>query len=403
MATRTLLVPAVALAGAALALAAAGAAVASYRASRHPDRTWDDPEAHLALGPKGSALEQAIEDRLNRALAALDAPGGRGGGLAAYQEHLAAARGMLRRAILADLEDSRAIQRLAAVTWELDALDGRTDEQGIASLAAIAGERAARVPLVQIELGELLYKMGRADEARAFMARAVRLSSSSTGRVVASMRTAGEDASEILRALPEIPAVLRALAPVFASEGRGAELIGAFDERLGSDPAALIPPFADLALRNGSPERVTERLTRLGALADPQAEAERQLALGRAASAAGDPGTAYRSGQNALRLWPADPRFCEFAATAALESGKPGEAEATLRDGLARLAAVDGTEAWRGRLYRYLGETYDRMGRGDEAVVAYRRALEQDPQETVARERLAQIESLIGAPQARQP
>ena len=197
--------------------------------------------------------------------------------------------------------------------------------------------------------------------------------------------------------------MLRALAPVFASEGRGAELIGAFDERLGSDPAALIPPFADLALRNGSPERVTERLTRLGALADPQAEAERQLALGRAASAAGAPGTAYRSGQNALRLWPADPRFCEFAATAALESGKPGEAEATLRDGLARLAAVDGTEAWRGRLYRYLGETYDRMGRGDEAVVAYRRALEQDPQEPVARERLAQIESLIGAPQARQP
>jgi len=43
------------------------------------------------------------------------------------------------------------------------------------------------------------------------------------------------------------------------------------------------------------------------------------------------------------------------------------------------------------------------MGRGDEAVVAYRRALEQDPQEPVARERLAQIESLIGAPQARQP
>src|SRR5262249_24850602 len=153
-----------------------------------------------------------------------------GGGLAAYEEHLAAARRLLRRAILADLEDARAIQRLAAVTWELDALDGRAGEESIARPARVAGDPAARVPPVQIERGELLYKMGRADEACTFMARAVTLASSSSGRVVASMRTAGEDPAEILRSLPPVPAVLRALAPVFASEGRGEELIGAFDE-----------------------------------------------------------------------------------------------------------------------------------------------------------------------------
>jgi hypothetical protein len=71
--------------------------------------------------------------------------------------------------------------------------------------------------------------------------------------------------------------------------------------------------------------------------------------------------------------------------------------------GLLRLATVEGTNWWRARLYRTLGELHERMGKGDEALVYFRRALAHDPNEPVAKAKVAQIDALLGGNPDRQP
>ena len=157
----------------------------------------------------------------------------------------------------------------------------------------------------------------------------------------------------------------------------------------------LLETYGNLALSLGEADRLRAKLSDLGILADDHAEAERQLQLGRAAALEKDLLAAYRLGSGAVSLWPADPRYAEFAAATAMESRRLSEAETMLRDGLSRLAGLEGVGRWRARFLRGLGELNELEGKGDEALVLYRRALEQDPWEPVARRKVAQIESLL--------
>lgn len=392
------------VAAAMLVSLATAVAVASYQLGRHAAAPRTDLAALVWLGPKGSALEDAIDVRLKHALAALDDPNREAPErVPAYQSELQTVRTLLRRAVLANLADTRAIHRLAAVEWELGVLDGTPDEQSVATLVDIAGARAPRVPEIQIELGEILYKLGRFDDAKPFMARAVTLSSFTASRVVGIMLGAGVEPGEVLGTLPPAPEVLVALMPEFSSRGRGAELLSVLEERMRVDSSVLLATYGDLAMSLRQADRLDSHLSDLGKLDDAHAEAERQLQLGRAFVFRGEWDTAYRFGSGALSLWPADPRYCEFAAATALESNRLSEAEAILRDGLSRLAVLDGTRGWRAHLYRGLGEVYERMGKGDEALVFYRRALEQDQWEPVARAKVAQIDSLLAPKDAQHP
>ncbi len=388
----------------ALTFVAASTAVATYYAGRNAAVPPSDPSTLVWLGPKGPALEEAIGARLQTALVTLDDPHHEAAGrVPAYRSELQIANALLRRAVLANLADTRAIQRLAAVGWELGIFDGALDEEGLATLVAVAGARAPRVPGIQVELGDILYKLGRSDDAKPFMSRAVSLSASTASRVVAIMVGAGVDPLEILRTLPPAPEVLTALMPEFLSRGRGAEFLSVLEERMRIDPAKLLATYGDLALSLQQAERLRSHFTALGRLEDTHSEAERLFQLGRASARFGEWEAAYRLGMNAVSLWPADPRYCEFSASAAMESNHLSEAETVLRDGISRLAVLDGTSGWRARLYRGLGDVYERMGKGDEALVFYRRALEQDPWEPAARARVAQVESLLAPKAAHHP
>jgi hypothetical protein len=55
----------------------------------------------------------------------------------------------------------------------------------------IAAARAPTVPEIQADLGDLLCRMGRTEEAGPFLKRAVELSPSMTNRVVATMADSG--------------------------------------------------------------------------------------------------------------------------------------------------------------------------------------------------------------------
>lgn len=398
--TRALPVPAL-LGGAALILAASGVAVSSYRANRHPDPLRSESSSAVWLGPKGPVLQEAIDARIRRALAALNGNVSRP--FADYGAELRAAKALLQRAVLANVADTRAIQRLAAVNWELGVLDDTLDGPGLVGLVAIGGARAPRVPEIQAELGGILYKLGRPDDARAYMARAVSLSPRMAYRVVPIMVDAGATPLEIIRILPPSSDVLVALTPILVSQGRGDEMLEIVENRVGIDPSGLIATYGDLALTAGQGERLSSRLAAIGTLKDARDEAERQLQLGRAAAREGAQRAAYDFGVKAVALWPADPRHSEFAAAAALDSGQAAEAERILRECLARLATIDGTSSWRARLNRALGEVYERTGRGDDALVYFRRALEHDPDEPIAKAKVAQIDALLGGKPGQTP
>lgn len=383
----------------------AALAIASYQSGRHVAGSQTDLSVLAWLGPKGSTLEDAIDAKLKDAVAALDDPKRESAArVPAYQTELQTAEILLRRAVLANLADTRSIQRLAAVEWELGILGGTPDEQGVATLVGVAGARAPRVPEIQIELGELLYKLGRFEDAKPFMVRAVSLSAFTARRAVGIMLNAGLEPGEVLRTLPPVPEVLAALMPEFSSQGRGAEFLSVLEARMLFSSSVLLRTYGDLAISLRQADRLHSHLSNLERLDDVHAEAERQLQLGRASAFRGEWDAAYRFGSGALSLWPADPRYCEFAAATAIESNHLLESEAFLRDGLMRLASVEGAGGWRARFYRGLGELHDRMGKGDEALVFYRRALEQDPGEPVARAKVAQIELLLApkTPNARE-
>jgi tetratricopeptide (TPR) repeat protein len=377
--------------------AAAGVAIASYRTGRAASEARIGPSALVWLGPSGRALEDAIDERIRGALAALDGPTQDARErVARYGSELRTARSLTQRAILANFADTRAIQRLAAVNWELGVLDGTLDGPGLAKLVAVGGLRAPRVPEVQAALGDVLYKLGRPDDAERYMARAVTLSPQVAFRVVRNMVEAGVDPARIVQSLPGAPEVLVALMPIYVSQGRSEELLSLVETRVAEHPSQLIAIYGDLALSLGRAEHLTSQLVAIGSLKDARDEAERQLQLGRASAERGAYETAYQFGVRALALWPADPRHCEFAASAARESGHFAEAETMLREGLSRLATIEGTSGWRARLNRALGEVYERRGQGDEALVYFRRALEHDPNESVAKAKVAQIDALLG-------
>ena len=378
-------------------VAAAAVAVGSYDAGRRAGAPRSDPVSRVWLGPNGPALAGAIDERLKSALAALDdSRRDVAERFPAYRAELQTAERLLRRAVLANLADARAIQRLAAVTWELDALDGAPDAQRVKALVDVASSRAPRVPEIQAELGEILFKLGRVDDARPFMARAVALQASMAQRVVDIMLNAGIAPSEILETLPPIPEVLVALKPEFASQGREEEFLSILENHLLAASPGLLETYGDLAIGLGLVKRLDARLARLGAFRDRPTEAARQHQLARAAALRGDQEAAFRFELAAVSLCPDEPGYRDIAASGAIASNHLAEAESLLREGISRLAAVEGGNAWRARLYRGLGEVYERRGRGDQALEFYRRALEQDPQEPRARARIAEIESLLG-------
>ena len=393
----------VGLACAVLLILAAGSAIATFRNERHPTVLPPDVSAHVWLGPKGHTVDGVIDERLKNAIGALGDPKQEAlDRIPAYQSKLETTQNLLRRAILADPSDAHALLRLAAVKWELGVLQGATDGQGVATLVDVAGACAPSVPEVQADLGEILYGMGHSADANRFIANAVQLSPVISTRAVRIMVAAGLDPLDILRTLPPTPDVLIALTWEFAARGRGVEALPIFEARLSADASRLLESYGSLALALGQSERLSSRLTDLGHQNDVHVEAERQLQLGRAASASGVQDAAYRFGMGALTLWPADPRYCEFAATAAVDSHHFSEAEGILRDGITRLAATEGAGVWRARFYRRLGEIYEQNGKGDEAIAYYRHALEQDPKEPIALARIARVESLLN-PKDRNP
>ena len=351
------------------------------------------------FGPPGAALARAAEVRLARGLASLNdvslAPADR---LARYHADLAAAEVWLVRSLGARPTSARTLAQLAAVRFEREPpLDGAMAARHLATIRA-ASRLAPGVPRVQIQLGELMLKMGRRTEAAEYLGRAIDLDPRTSARAVEVLRESLFSADEIASALPRGPAVLAALDRAYQDEARDLDYVTIVEAALasgGANDRPLLVSYANACLRAREAHRIVERLGALGPLPDPETEAVRLLQVSRAHGVLGDKTRAVEMAREAERLAPAA-YVAEQLGGALVAAGDPAGAISAYRRALSRLARERAAPQTRARLYRRIGQAEDLAGAGARAYEAYRRALDLDPAEPVAARRLDEMRAAAG-------
>jgi len=387
----------VALALGLLALAAYGSlAFLVLRARSDPER-FGPPGGAWILGPSGGDLERAAERKVADAL---DVLGGRTGataaGLAAYREHLLAARALFVRALRARPFDPRSIARLAAVRWEIEAPEAVGLPRAPLELISVSARMAPDSPAIQALLGELLLRIGLKDDAVARLRRGVELDPTVASRAVLGLRGSFFAAEQILGALPPIPEVLVALETAFFDEGKESRYLAALEESIRNGASRLVPVYGRACLRAKDPDRLLRTLASLPAPTDREDEVERLVARSRARLETGEKKEAQEDARRARSLLPEEPRILENLGRVSLAAGDADAAVAAYREALGRVARGAGVPAARARLYRAIGEAEERRGRADRAYDAYRKALELDPRESHAGKRVTQMEKAAG-------
>jgi tetratricopeptide (TPR) repeat protein len=383
-----------ALAALALGLAvalAAGAALVVHRSRSAPERALADPPPWPStLGPPPSALAAAAERRMDQALAALadrDRPGPER--LAAYRDQLAAAERLLVASLAARAEQPRMLVRLAAVRAELG-LPGdlpRAVPPEIEGATRLAPGSAS----VHHDAGAVLLSLGRREDGVRLLARAAALDPGESARVAATLHEHGFDTDAILDAVADRRAALVALT---RSAGTAA-LLDRLEPELAGGGAETIAAFAALALRLGQAERLAAALAGIRTR-DEHAEIERLLQLARAQRIARRADQALATIAGALGLAPDDPRCVEEQGWIALDAQDHGTSAAAFRRGLELVATRTVPAETRGRLYAGLGLALEAGAEPGRAYDAYRHALRHVPEQPIARERLARLESAAG-------
>jgi len=217
------------------------------------------------LGPPAKALDAAATAHLARALELLnDTASPATERISGYRRELEQAETLLLRSLRAQPTQVGGLSRLAAIRWELrpPVTDSETEE--LLSLIRLAAEMAPRTPTAQQRLGELLFKMGRRDEAHQYLARAVDLDIDVSKEIVNFLTDNFYTAAEVRSALPDHSRVLIALARVFRDEGAETELLDALDIALEDPPidlvARLLGVYSNASLRIGGAARLLDRV-----------------------------------------------------------------------------------------------------------------------------------------------
>jgi tetratricopeptide (TPR) repeat protein len=370
-----------------------------YRSKQDPEnfRAWDGPYAWI-VGPPAKSLTAAAHDRMEAGLELLEdtsrpAPER----IRLYRAELERAEDLLIRSLRAQPAQAGALASLAAVRWELDPPVTAEAVRKHLDMIALASRMAPTFPDVQRDLGELLLKMGRRDEALGYLARTVELDPRLSREVVQMLQDYLFTADQMLAALPRNAQVLAYLERPYREESREATYLELLEEALrnGVDPI-LLTRYGSTCLRLARPDRLLDRMDAFGELPDVEVEAERLKQRARALVALHEPALAVEAATRSRELQPEVPHRAEYLGDVALRAGEHATAEAAYRDSLRLLARAKAGAVVRARLYRKIGQVEEDRGKPDRAYDAYRRALELDPAEPLARERVDAMERAAG-------
>ncbi len=370
-----------------------------YRSKMDPEgfRAWDGKYSWI-VGPPAAELADAAHVQVQEGLAILDdtsRPASERIGL--YKEKLKRAEALLIRSLRAQPAQARTLAALAAVRWELDPPLTPAALNTHLEMIRLASGMAPTYPDVQKRLGELLLNMGRSTEALEYLSRAVGLDPSLGREVIALLRQNLLTAEQIFEALPEHPQVLVHLDLPYREESKQAEYLVLLERALGReiDPA-LLGRYGRTCLRLRQSARLLAFVDRIGRQRDTAAEGERLSQRSRAWGAQGRAAEALADARRARELQPDLLARAEYLGDVALVADDEATALSSYRDALGIVARTNASPKHRARLYGKIGRAEEQRGRPDLAYDAYRMALELNPDEARARERVSEMERAAG-------
>jgi tetratricopeptide (TPR) repeat protein len=363
-------------------------ALTVYRGQADPDGRGISPRS----------LNSSATSHLESALRILDDPSSPAPErLAAYREELRRAEDLLLRSLAAQPAQARTLARLAAVRFELDPPLSPEDDARFLAMIRAASEMAPRVPAVQVQLGELLFRLGREDDAWTYLARAVELDPTVAPDAVATPLASYVPPERVRRALPAVPEVLVVLERSTVERGDPAAYLGAVEGMLDRATPRLLAAYGNVALRAREPARLLAGLERVGERDDPSLEVERLVQRSRARQATGDLPGAIEDARAARGLFPEVPRFAEHLGVLSAAAGRNDDAIAAYREALSHVARGSGRDRDRARLYRLIGQAEEAAHRPAKAYEAYKRAVAADAGEGFAGRKVREMEGAVGA------
>lgn len=371
--------------------------VASLSAATHAAGFIGDAAERQALSawlaPPTQRLRRSVDSHLRRATAVLnDRTQAASWRLAEYRNELGSVERLLVGSLAASPAQPRALARLAAVRFELDPPISAHEADGVARFVALASRMAAADADLQLLLADACFRMGRPSEGIPYLKRAVELDPSGSAEpAVRFLRENLSSAEEIVEALGTSAPVLVAARGAFEEDGRAPEYLTRLERELFHPTPGLIAAYGETCRRLRAPGRALETFDRLGRLEDPVLEAERLRQRALALLARGERKEALEEAHAAAALQPDGPSFQEFLGQVALSAGDSEKAVKSFRSALRLAARAGAAGPWRARLYRQIGQSEERAGRPDLGYDAYLKALELDPSDSHARERVRQL------------
>ena len=369
-------------------------AVQVYRAHESPDsfEAWNGTYSWI-VGPKAEDLTRTAETRMRAGLEALNdtkLPGPER--LAKYSSSLEAAEQLLIRSLRANPAQAQALTELAATRFELDPPLTPEDSERMLQTIDLASTMAPRVPRVQQRLGELLLGMGLRGEALPYFRRTIELDPAYSGAVIRALGRYLVPLEEMLEALPRTSQTLAALSPEFAANDRQSDYLDLVETENKFDQASIFYVYADACLAAGEPERLLRTMTALEELDDLALEAMRLAQLSRGHQRLGDHASAISAAERAVVAQPDKSWLSERLGDAAAAGEHYDQALSALNDALRKIAIQAANPLPRARLYRKIAEVEQSRGRPDRAYDAYQRALAADPDDALAKQRIAEME-----------
>jgi tetratricopeptide (TPR) repeat protein len=345
------------------------------------------------LGPKSEALRGNAVAETRLALQQLDHPVSAvaRADIQAYTRGLLQAESTLKRAVQASATDSRSLQAIALIQYETQLLGVATESNDVRRLLEIARARRPRDVLFQLDIAATYLRIGDPDAALAIAGKAVGTNTKVGPQAVAIFEDYEIAPARVADSLGESSGVLLALKTVFVAHGLLADYMSLLERSLPEASSDVINEYGDLGEQLHELRRVRETLLRIGPLGRTDAEAIRLAVLARASLADLEFVEAETYARRAVSKEPTRSQLHELLSDCLGRLGRNDEALGSLE--LALVAAVKGgtSNGQRGRLYRKMGEAYERQGRGDRAYEAYRRAIELVPDDTTTSERLQSI------------
>ena len=370
-------------------------AVQVYRAQETPEsfEAWNGAYSWI-VGPKARDLTRSAETRMREGVESLNDPKLPGPErLAEYRSSLAAAEQLLVRSLRANPAQAKALTDLAATRFELDPPLTPEGNERMLRMIDLASSMAPRVPRVQHRLGELLLGMGLRGEALPYFRRTIELDPRRSRDVIETLARYLVPLDEMLAALPRTSQTLAALRPEFAVYDRRSDYLDLVEAENKFDATSIFFAYTDACLRAGQPERLLHTLTALKELNDPALEAVRLAQLSRGHQQVGDHASAISAAERAVAAQPDTHWLSERLGDAAAAGGQYDYALSALNDALRKVAIQAANPLPRARLYRKIAAVEQSRGRPDRAYDAYQRALAADPDDALAKRRIAEMES----------